>query len=61
MAWNESGNGKNPWDRGGNDGPPDLDKIIPGLAAAFNALFGGKAGDRPGSGSDGPSGAALVG
>ena len=29
MAWNESGNGKNPWDRGGgNDGPPDLDKIV---------------------------------
>ena len=28
MAWNDSGNGKNPWDRGsGQDGPPDLDKI----------------------------------
>ena len=28
MAWNESGNGKNPWDKGRNEGPPDLDRIV---------------------------------
>jgi len=62
MSWNESGNGKNPWDRGGNDGPPDLDKIVRDWQRKFNSLFGGKGG-RPatggGSGS-GPSGAALT-
>jgi membrane protease subunit HflK len=65
MAWNESGNGKNPWDRGGgNDGPPDLDKIIRDWQKRFNSLFGGK-GKRPGgngtNGSTGPTGAALGG
>jgi membrane protease subunit HflK len=62
MAWNDSGNGKNPWDTGGgNDGPPDLDKIIRDWQRRFNALLGGK-GKRPGSGdSKGPGGAALGG
>jgi membrane protease subunit HflK len=62
MAWNDSGNGKNPWDTGGgNDGPPDLDKIIRDWQRRFNALLGGK-GKRPGGGSsDGPGGAAIGG
>jgi len=61
MSWNESGNGKNPWDRGGNDGPPDLDKIVRDWQRKFNSLFGGK-GRRPSAGSgDGPSGAMLIG
>ena len=59
MAWNDSGNGKNPWDSGGSDGPPDLDKIIRDWQRRFNALLGGK-GKRTG-GSNGPSGAALGG
>ena len=43
MAWNESGNGKNPWDRGrGQDGPPDLDKIVREWQQRINALFGGR-------------------
>ncbi|SVB15571.1 uncharacterized protein METZ01_LOCUS168425, partial [marine metagenome] len=43
MAWNESGNGKNPWDRGGGQGgPPDLDKIVREWQQRFNALFGGR-------------------
>jgi len=64
MAWNESGNGKNPWDQGGNEGPPDLDKIVRDWQRRFNAVFGGKGGKggkRSGSGSsDGPSGAAIA-
>lgn len=60
MSWNESGNGKNPWDRGGKDGPPDLDKIVRDWQRKFNSLFGGRGG-RPTSGGDGPSGAALTG
>ena len=62
MAWNDSGNGKNPWDSGGgNDGPPDLDKIIRDWQRRFNALLGGK-GKRPGAGgSEGPGGAAMGG
>lgn len=61
MSWNESGNGKNPWDRGGNDGPPDLDKIVRDWQRKFNSLFGGKGGGRPTAGGrDGPGGAALT-
>jgi membrane protease subunit HflK len=53
MAWNESGNGKNPWDNGsGNDGPPDLDKIMREWQTRINAMFGGgKSGKSAGQGS----------
>ena len=62
MAWNEPGNGKNPWDKGGgNDGPPDLDKIVRDWQRRFNALFGGKGGRTGNEGSSGPGGAALAG
>jgi len=62
MAWNESGNGKNPWDRGGgSDGPPDLDKIIRDWQKRFNSLFGGKRKRSGGNGTGGPTGAALGG
>ncbi|MDP6436976.1 MAG: FtsH protease activity modulator HflK [Gammaproteobacteria bacterium] len=59
MAWNDSGNGKNPWDRGGQDGPPDLDKIIRDWQRKLSSLFGG--GKRSGGGRSGDSGAPLVG
>ena len=40
MAWNDSGNGKNPWDRGGGqDGPPDLDKIIRDWQKKFSGIL----------------------
>ncbi len=60
MAWNESGNGKNPWDSGGNDGPPDLDKIVRDWQRKFNSIFGGKGGRPSAGGGEGPSGAALT-
>ena len=57
MAWNESGNGKNPWDRGRNDGPPDLDKIVRDWQQRLNAfLRGGRGGPRSAGGPTGPSG-----
>lgn len=55
MAWNESGNGKNPWDRGGgSSGPPDLDTILRDWQRRLGGLFGGKSGrDGGSSGSNG--------
>lgn len=66
MAWNESGNGKNPWDRGGGsrqDGPPDLDKLVRDLQKKLSGMLGGGSGGS-GKESDGGStgsGAPLVG
>lgn len=53
MAWNDSGGGKNPWDRGrGQEGPPDLDKIVRDWQRKLSALLGGK-GKGGGSGGSG--------
>ena len=46
MAWNEPGNGKNPWDRGQGQGPPDLDKIIKAWQQRLLALLRGGRGSR---------------
>ncbi|MEO7386938.1 MAG: FtsH protease activity modulator HflK [Gammaproteobacteria bacterium] len=66
MAWNESGNGKNPWDRGRNEGPPDLDKIVREWQQRLNAfLRGGRGGPRAPGGAGGQPGggraAAVIG
>ena len=64
MAWNESGNGKNPWDRDNRqDGPPDLDKLVRDLQKKLSGMFGGSGGSGKSSegGSGGDSGASLVG
>ena len=42
MAWNESGNGKDPWKRDG-EGPQDLDQIVQEWQRRFSSLFGGAA------------------
>ena len=50
MAWNESGNGRNPWDRGGGDrqGPPDLDRLVRDWQQKLsNLLRGGRGGRGP--------------
>ncbi|PKM31884.1 MAG: FtsH protease activity modulator HflK [Gammaproteobacteria bacterium HGW-Gammaproteobacteria-11] len=54
MAWNEPGGGKNnqdPWggggnngNRGGKQGPPDLDEALRKLQDSLNGMFGGKKG-----------------
>lgn len=65
MAWNESGNGKNPWDRDSrSDGPPDLDKIVRDWQRKLSGMFGkrGGGGGSGGRGGDsGAGGASLLG
>ncbi|RRJ82313.1 FtsH protease activity modulator HflK [Aestuariirhabdus litorea] len=63
MAWNEpGGNGKDqdPWgggNRGGNQGPPDLDEAFRKLQEKLNGIFGGKGG---GSSSSSGGGGVFV-
>jgi len=40
MAWNDSGNGKNPWQKEG-DQPNDLDKIVQNWQRKLNSILGG--------------------
>ena len=65
MAWNESGNGKNPWDRDGRqDGPPDLDKVIRDWQRKLSAMLGGKKGggdSSSGAGGSGDGKAPIIG
>jgi membrane protease subunit HflK len=63
MSWNESGNGKNPWDRGNKqDGPPDLDKFVRDLKKKLTDLFGGgKKGNNGDGNGNGDNAAPLVG
>jgi membrane protease subunit HflK len=58
MAWNDSGNGKDPWKRDG-EGPNDLDQIVQNLQRRLSGLFGGSGGGsrQPG----GPGGLFLAG
>lgn len=63
MAWNEPGNGKNPWDRGQGQGPPDLDKIIRAWQQRLVAFLRGGRTSRGGSGGQSagqPGGAAVA-
>ncbi len=59
MAWNEPGGGKDndPWgNRGGDQGPPDLDEAFRKLQKKLNGLFGsGGSGGGTGGGSSGLS------
>ena len=42
MAWNEPGNGKDPWgDNTGNQGPPDIDEALKKLRSRISGIFGG--------------------
>ncbi len=67
MAWNESGNSRNPWDRGGGDrqGPPDLDRIVRDWQQKLASLLRGGRGAGPagggGSGFIGLAALALIG
>ena len=62
MAWNQpGGDGRDPWnDRGGQQGPPDLDEVLRKLQARLGQLFGGRrsGGRRNGGGGGGGGGGA---
>jgi len=49
MAWNESGNGKDPWKRDGDE-PNDLDQIVQDWQRRFSSILGGRGGGAPGGG-----------
>ena len=61
MAWNQpdgDGSGRDPWgNRGGQQGPPDLDELLGNLQRRLRGLFrggsGGGGGARPGGGGGG--------
>lgn len=62
MGWNESGDGKNPWDKGRNEGPPDLDRIVREWQQKLNALLrGGGSGGGGGAGAAAPGGPLIGG
>lgn len=45
MAWNEPGNGKDPWSRGNNQQkPPELDEVVKKLQQRFGSVLGGQGG-----------------
>ncbi len=56
MAWNENGNGKDPWKRDGDE-PNDLDQIVQDWQRRFGSILGG--GGR-GGGGGGAGGIVLV-
>jgi len=49
MAWNEDGNGKDPWKRDGNQ-PNDLDQIVQEWQKKFGRILGGGGGGGGGAG-----------
>ncbi|NND45248.1 MAG: FtsH protease activity modulator HflK [Xanthomonadales bacterium] len=59
MAWNEPGNGKDPWKSGGGDQPPDLDEVFRKLQNRISGVFGG-GGSRRSGGEGGNSGLILL-
>lgn len=63
MAWNESGNGRNPWDRGGGErqGPPDLDRIVRDWQQKLNNLLRGGRGGRGGGSAAAGGGSGFIG
>ena len=53
MAWNQPGGngGRDPWgDRGGQQGPPDLDEVLKKLQTRLGRIFGGRSGGGGASG-----------
>ena len=57
MAWNDPGKKSNPWQRGPEQGPPDLDEVLRRLQQRLRGLFGGAGG---GSGEGGATGGPAL-
>jgi membrane protease subunit HflK len=52
MAWNDSGNGKDPWDKKGGE-PNDLDKIVQNWQRKLSSIIGGGGGRAASPGAPG--------
>ncbi len=57
MAWNESGNGKDPWNKEGGE-PIELDKLVRGWQRKLSGVFGGGSGS--GGAAPGSSGGYVL-
>ena len=42
MPWNQSNNGKDPWERDKRQSPPDLDAVINKFLSSFGGILGSK-------------------
>ena len=60
MGWNDSGDQKNPWQSGGDKGPPDLDAVVRDLQRKLAGLFGGRRGGNGVGGRSGGSGSGFI-
>lgn len=64
MAWNQPGGngGRDPWgNRGGQQGPPDLDEVLKKLQSRLGRVFGGRSGGGGGGGGFSLPGGGLAG
>ncbi len=59
MAWNDSGNGKDPWKRDG-DQPNDLDQIVQNWQRRLSKMLGGGGGGGGGKSQPGGGGALVL-
>ncbi len=59
MAWNEPGNGKDPWSRGDKE-PNDLDQIVQNWQRRLSSLLGGAGGGSGGSRAPGGAGGYIL-
>ena len=59
MAWNDNGNGKDPWQRDGNQ-PNDLDQIVQEWQKKFSRILGGGGGGKGGGGAGGLALAVVI-
>ncbi len=60
MAWNEPGKDKNPWNKGNEQGPPDLDELMRNLQKRANSWFGKGGGTGGKSSTAGPRGLGVI-
>jgi len=60
MAWNEPGKDKNPWNKGNEQGPPDLDELMRNLQKRANSWFGKGGGSGGKSPSSSPRGLGII-
>ncbi len=62
MPWNQPGSGGNdPWgQRGGKQGPPDLDEIVRNVQRRFGGLFGGGSGGSSNKATPTPNKAGVL-